>query len=429
MAKVHFYLIKDIDKKGNDDSFPVFLIYNYNNKRLKFFTDERIEEKHWDAKKEQVKRSQDGYVQINDYLSSLAEKVKQIEREFKIKNLIPTPQEIKELLKPKKEKENPKNNDTNKQKFEKLFDNFVEKGKNSGFSNNRLRHYKVTKNKFIEFSDKYHFDYNLSEYSFKIHDKFLNFLSIDENNAHNTITTKVKVLKAFLNHVRKYEDDIILHKDIQNIKSTFKESVKATLTWQEVQKLLNEDIKDKKLDACRDIFLFNCFTGLRFSDLRKLKPSSITEQGDYKIIKIVQSKFDKPNTITLNEYAIEILNKYLNIEYLRGGVRYLFPLEINHKANKTLETLLKMMNFNDTIEQIKYNKGVPYIEDTPKYKAINWHNARHTYGVLSIEKGMPLQVVQKQMGHSDIKTTMIYAKIADNFKNEQSTQAWKKDNQ
>jgi integrase/recombinase XerD len=426
MAKVHFYLIKDIDKKGNDDSFPIFLIYNYNNKRLKFFTDERIEEKHWDAKKEQVKRSQDGYIQINDYLSSLAEKVKQIEREFKIKNIIPTPQQIKELLKPKKEKDNQKDNDTHKQKFEKLFDNFVEKGKKAGFSNNRLRHYKVTRNKFIEFSEKYNFDYNLSEYSFKIHDKFLNFLSTDENNAHNTITTKVKVLKAFFNYLRKYEENIILHKDIQNIKSTFKESVKATLTWQEIQKLLNEDIKDKKLSTCRDIFLFACFTGMRFDDLKKLKPSHITKQGDYRVIKLVQGKFDKPNIITLNDYAIDILDKYENIEYFRNGTRYCFPVEINHKANKTLEELLKLMKFDDTIELIKYEKGVSYMADTPKYKAINWHNARHTYGVLSIERGMPLQVVQKQMGHSDIKTTQIYAKIADNFKNEQSTQAWKK---
>lgn len=78
----------------------------------------------------------------------------------------------------------------------------------------------------------------------------------------------------------------------------------------------------------------------------------------------------------------------------------------------------------DLIEVVTYEKGKPILKLVPKYEKISCHIARHTYATLSLMRGVPIEVLQKALGHSDIKTTMVYAKVVDEYKDRVILEAW-----
>jgi integrase/recombinase XerD len=80
----------------------------------------------------------------------------------------------------------------------------------------------------------------------------------------------------------------------------------------------------------------------------------------------------------------------------------------------------------DLIEVATYDKGKPTLKLVPKYEKISCHIARHTYATLSLTQGVPIEVLQKTLGHADIKTTMVYAKVIDEYKDRVILEAWNK---
>jgi hypothetical protein len=66
----------------------------------------------------------------------------------------------------------------------------------------------------------------------------------------------------------------------------------------------------ENLDKVRDVYLFSCYTGLRYSDLKNLHPAHIVERGNYKVVSLVQQKTQAKVEFALNTYALTILDKY-----------------------------------------------------------------------------------------------------------------------
>ena len=82
------------------------------------------------------------------------------------------------------------------------------------------------------------------------------------------------------------------------------------------------------------------------------------------------------------------------------------------------------ITINSMVERVFYKNGVPDIEIVPKYECITTHTARHTFATQSLMMGMDVAVLQKILGHADIKTTMIYAKIVDEYKHKVMLDIW-----
>ncbi len=160
---------------------------------------------------------------------------------------------------------------------------------------------------------------------------------------------------------------------------------------QEVNQLLLL-YESKKLQGndhlCLEYFLFSCFTGLRFSDIRQLKIMHIKDN----CIELNQHKTSFKVVIPLSNLALSIIQDRLTIDFKET---YIFKAFTNQGTNRILKRIAEIAGIK---------------------KPLTFHVARHTFATLALSIGIPLPVVKELLGHRDMKTTQIYAKILDKKK-------------
>ena len=162
------------------------------------------------------------------------------------------------------------------------------------------------------------------------------------------------------------------------------ESKREYLTHSELQALSETTCKHPVL---KKAFIFSCLTGLRWSDINKLKWSEVREEEAYYRIIFRQKKTEGLEYLYISEQARELLGD--------AG-------SINDKVFKGLKY---GAHFNAEILKWCMRAGIS--------KHITFHSARHTNAVLLLENGADIYTVSKRLGHKEIRTTQIYAKIID----------------
>ena len=145
------------------------------------------------------------------------------------------------------------------------------------------------------------------------------------------------------------------------------------LTLDEIAKLESTPIRSEKTKFA---FLFSCYSGLRFSDVRQIKPSIIIEENGRYFARIEQIKGKKFNTIPITAKAMQYVRDFTSIHGDHSGI------------NQSL---------------IKWAKRAGLT------KHISFHTARHSFASNALINGANIVAIQKTLGHTDIKTTMIYA--------------------
>ncbi len=183
------------------------------------------------------------------------------------------------------------------------------------------------------------------------------------------------------------------------------------LDAQELKQLTDFEIpEDKKyLEKVRDIFLFCCYTSLRYSDVCNLCHSNI--KGSY--IDIVTIKTNDRIVIEFNDKSKAIYEKYRDFHFEGGKV---FPVISNQKMNDYLKDLAELAGLDNPVHQTHY-KGNERIETIlPKYAVLSTHDARRTFICNALSLGIPANVVMKWTGHSDYKAMKPYIDIADDIK-------------
>ena len=182
---------------------------------------------------------------------------------------------------------------------------------------------------------------------------------------------------------------IIYRNPFKNYISSMEEKDRGYLLREEVETLLQYHPKSASAELVRDLFVFSCFTGFSYIDIKQLKRSHLQSffDGNKWLIKRRQ-KSDVPCNVRLLDIAEKIIEKY------EGTTRTeaLFPTPSNANCNLLIKKMMKDCNI---------------IREKP----ISFHWARHTFGTLFLTEGVPLESVSKMMGHKNIKTTQIYAKI------------------
>ena len=161
----------------------------------------------------------------------------------------------------------------------------------------------------------------------------------------------------------------------------------------------------------RDVFLFMCFTGLRYSDVANLKRCDIRDDR----IEITTAKTYEALVIDLNKYSRSILKKYEETEFKRGAA---LPLISNQKMNKNLHELCRLAGFDKPI-RYTYFRGAERIDEVkPKYAYISTHTGRRSFICNALALGIAPQIVMKWTGHSDYKAMKPYIDVADSIKAE-----------
>lgn len=158
------------------------------------------------------------------------------------------------------------------------------------------------------------------------------------------------------------------------------------LTDEEVQKLINTPFTHGRFHI-RESFLFACFTGLRFSDLKKLKMSDFYKDKNGTKIRIEMKKTSKPLGIYVPETALSFLPK------VEDNNSPIFDLPKNDYANESLRKWVKDAGIDG--------------------KLVTFHVARHTSATLLLSYGVPIAAIQRQLGHTKASTTEIYAELMD----------------
>ena len=178
-----------------------------------------------------------------------------------------------------------------------------------------------------------------------------------------------------------------------NFKCKVKEVERAFLDEIEIEAVANKDFKIERLNLVRDIFIFSCFTGLAYIDVKQLTKANIVIGIDgERWICTHRQKTDTPSNIPLLPMADKIISKYAdNPQCLNKG--QLLPILSNQRMNSYLKEIGDVCGIN---------------------KELTFHIARHTFATtVTRTNGVPIESVSKMLGHKNLKTTQHYAKIVD----------------
>lgn len=167
------------------------------------------------------------------------------------------------------------------------------------------------------------------------------------------------------------------------------------------------------------MFCFSCYSGLRYSDVKTLRPQHIKDGVMVKRM----VKTQRIETIPITPQAQRILDKYPVSE----SDVYRFKVPADGVLNRYIKEIGQIVGIN-TMTTIMKNKGGKSFEITkPKCEYITFHVGRHTFIILSLEKGIRVETIQKEVGRQDIKTTMRYVKILGSVVKNEFSQAWSED--
>ena len=200
---------------------------------------------------------------------------------------------------------------------------------------------------------------------------------------------------------------------------TFRPKLKKTqnrvvfLTRDELEKLKKYVAPEdrKNLERVRDVFLFQCCTGLRYSDVFNLRRCDVHEDH----IDVTTIKTNDTLRIELNEESKSILDRYKNITFENDKA---LPVISNQKMNDSLHDLCKLAGINEMVRKT-YFRGKERIDEIkPKWELVGTHTGRRTFICHALSMGIPPEIVMKWTGHSDYKAMKPYIDVVDEIKAE-----------
>jgi len=396
------------------ENVPIRMRVNFASKRIEFTTGYRIDAAKWDSDKQRVRNGctnklKQSASEINASLLGYYTEVQEIFKKFEVEEIMPTPEQIKEAfnalhrpieeVKPRKSTPNA---------FYKVFDEFVRDcGRQNDWTDSTYEKFAAVKNHLMNFRDELTFDF----FDEKGLNDYVTYLRDVKEMRNSTIGKQLSFLKWFLRWAFKKG----LHQN--NAYDSYKPKLKSTqkkiifLTWEELNKLREFEIPAAKqaLDWVRDVFLFQCFTGLRYSDVFNLRKSDI--KGDH--IEVTTVKTSDSLIIELNNHSKAILDKYKDVAFEDDKV---LPVITNQKMNDYLKELAELAGIDEPVRQTYYRGNERIDEVTPKYALLGTHAGRRTFICNALALGIPPQVVMKWTGHSDYKAMKPYIDIADDIK-------------
>ncbi len=226
-------------------------------------------------------------------------------------------------------------------------------------------------------------DIPLEELQLEFLQRFSIYLSVERNLHRGTIWLNCMMLKGVVQ--RAHKRGLISVSPFAEFHISKNIGEREFLTEEEVQQLIAHRF-DKALEAyVRDIFVFSALTGMSFVDIRQLQKSEIVEIDGHQWIVSERKKTGIPFRVRLMEQPLTIIHRYQS-----EGRDLIFDRCEYHTVSKHLPAVLRACGVS---------------------KHISFHCARHTFAIMALNNGMPIESVSRILGHSNITTTQIYAKI------------------
>ncbi|WMC06315.1 site-specific integrase [Elizabethkingia anophelis] len=399
MATIKFVLFKSQhQRKTNSNLSMLMLRYSHQKKVTYFYTSRNIENRYWDDKGQQIKKSYSGSDRFNIFLNKFRQKVEDIVNELMINSENPVTSRVKLIYTEQKEGSEKKKEYT----FFEYFEKYLEDRKNK-IEHSTVKTYRTTVNKLREYEKYARVQLNWHNINMDFYDDFLEFYTSIEGLTNSGFGKNIKNIKSIMNDAMEngfntynghnHKNFIVLKEDVDNI----------YLTEEEIEKLIALDLSnDKTMERTRDLFVFGCYTGLRFSDFSQVKPEHIV--GD--VLRIKTIKTGEWVNIPILPAVRVIMDRY------KDNPNNLPKSLCNQTMNRYLKKLGEKAGFNDKILKIR-NKGKDRVEEVMyKYEMICTHTARRSFATNMFKLGVPSRVVMNITGHRTEKAFNSYIKIS-----------------
>lgn len=382
------FFIRESKARKNGKA-PIELMITVNGERSSFSTGKQVSVEKWDKTKQQVKGKDEETQSLNQCLRAIKAKLYQKEAELLGRGFIITAGLLRDAYFDKVE--------TIKEKS--LFDVFTEHNQEqeklvgNGISKATYWISVYTERLLKEFvQQKYkRGDLYLRELNLNFIQSFHSFLKIDKGMAQNSSTKHLKLLKKIINlavaNSYMATNPFITYKvEREPVEIDF-------LDKEELRKIINFDTPLPRLERAKDMFLFGCFTGLSYIDIKTLVPEHFEKDNAGRIwIKKRRVKTGVLSRIPLLPIAKLILDKY------KGGDK-LLPIQDPADINKYLKDIAILCGIK---------------------KRICFHTSRHTFAsTVTLANNISLEVVSKMLGHTNTRMTAHYAKLIDKCIGEQ----------
>jgi len=374
-----FYLRSNyVNKEGKT---PVMLRIYLNNERLSIgSTGIAVQQSQWDREKERLKGRTTEALSTNLELDNIQSGLQTIFKKVEMTDEVSLERIKSEYLGKKEDV------DTLMSLFNK-HNNDVARQVGVSVEAATLQKYNVCKKHFSNFlRDKYgRSDIRLSELGYIVIHDFDIYLRTVVGQNPNTATRMMKTFKTITILGRKL--GVLHHDPFLNIRFHMEPVNRGFLTDEEILKIANKDFGIGRLELVRDVFVFSCFTGLAYIDVYNLAPENIVTLNGKQWIMTKRQKTSVETNVLLLDIPKSIIAKYSGKTYRDGK---LFPMLTNQKLNSYLKEIADICGIK---------------------KNLTFHLARHTFATMSLSKGVPIESVSKMLGHTNIKTTQIYARI------------------
>ncbi len=377
-----FYLREPVN---TDAKAPVYMQITADRKTTKRAIGYELFAKEWDSEKERAKYNH----AVNQRIQQLQSKLTDLQYELQ-KN--PQSLSVSEIA------DNLFKERSNSDMLLEFFESRMESENQRGvLSKGTYKHYKsclTHLSAFVSLQYKRK-DIPLVQVDLKFIEAFDTFLVKRDLNR-NTITSNYhkKVKTTLASAIR---NSLLEKNPYENFKLKQLPTQRDYLDQDELMKIQSFDFSSNlSLDRVRDLFVFSCYTGLRFSDAQDLKEKDVNVSAEGSYLYRKQNKTKELVQVPIYGIAFQILEKYNNVERKITGK--ILPQISNQKLNAYLKTIGDLVGIQ---------------------KNLTHHVARHTCATLLINQGVSMSIVQQVLGHENPRTTAIYAKLLTNtVKNE-----------
>ena len=261
------------------------------------------------------------------------------------------------------------------------------------FERNTLKGYQTTVNHLEGYIKtnykKTDLEIDRLDYSF-IHD-FDYYLKKEFKCVPVTVAKYVKNLKKIVNGCIKTK--LLTENPFSEYKPKIKVKEREFLSQAQLDRIIDRKLESGRVEQVRDVFVFSCYTGLCYADVKKLsrKEIMIGIDGEQWIM-TKRKKTETSSRIPVLKPALDIIEKYKDHPRCENeGI--VLPVLSNQKMNSYLKEIAKDCNIPQNL---------------------TFHLARHTFATtVTLTNGVPIETVSKMLGHLDIKTTQHYAKVID----------------
>lgn len=384
---IRFFARKSRGAKENQS--PISVRVTVNNSRVEISLAKNVPDEIWLEKLQKCKGQTKEFKQINDFLELTTFKINEIRHRLIIEGKVLTADLLKTRYKGM-----PDADEIHQPTILELYEIHNKKLKeliDIDIAQATYKRHNTSKSHVATFI-KYQFgkdDLELDQIDYKFLSDYEHYFKTVRKCNHNSTMKYIKNLGKVIR--LGLAEDYMTKNPFDKFRLTYKTVQRDILTIEEVEKLVKMKIPEERLDRVRDLFVFCIYTGLAFVDVTNLKMEHLIKTNDGTTwITNSRCKTSVSFLIPLLAIPQRLVEKYHGFikRVIDGSV---MPTLSNQKYNSYLKELAIRANIS---------------------KNLTSHLARHTFATtITLNEGVPLEVVSKMLGHSDTKTTQIYAKI------------------